>query len=72
MYLPGKAVDDGPSTYAPASHVKDPERELGSWLLSGLAPATTAIWEVNQKMENLFLCHSAFQTIFLIYKQYLL
>lgn len=58
-------MEDGPS-WTPATHVRDLDEAPDSWLQLSPAPATVAIWEVNQRMERslsrcLSLCNFAFQ-----------
>lgn len=49
--VPGKASEDGLSSWVPVTHVEDVNKILGSQLQPG--PATTAalIWGVNQQMK---------------------
>lgn len=43
----GKAAQDGPAIWAPATHVGDPHGVLGSWLQTCPAAAIVGIWGVN-------------------------
>lgn len=47
--MPGESKGDGPSTWAPATHVGDQNGFLGSWLQPGVA---LAIWIMKQQMES--------------------
>lgn len=51
----GKAVEDGPRTWALAALMRDADRIPGSRLRPGPLLAIVAIWEVIQWMEELFL-----------------
>ncbi|XP_051694357.1 MIF4G domain-containing protein isoform X2 [Oryctolagus cuniculus] len=44
----GKAAEDGPSAWAPVTHVGDPEEAAGSWLPCDSALASGTILGVNQ------------------------
>lgn len=44
-----------PSTWTAAIHVRDPDRNLDTWLHSGSLPTIAVIWVVHQQMEDLFL-----------------
>lgn len=48
---PGKAVEDGPNTWMPASHVRNPDEAPGCWRQPALALNATTIWVVNQQMK---------------------
>lgn len=63
---PGKALEHGPSTWAPAAHVRDQDLIPGTKLCSGPALAVRTIWSVKQWLKDLSvslplsLCCSAF------------
>lgn len=57
LQLPGReVVSDGPGTGVPASHMGG---QMELW-----APGFAGTWEVNQQMEGVSLCLSAFQIYF--------
>ena len=47
-----------PKSLGPCTRVGDLEEAPGSWLWIGAAPAIAAIWEVNQRTEDLSFCLS--------------
>lgn len=49
---PEKAEEDGPSTWASATYVRDLDETPGSWPPPGPAPALVVFWRVNQKMAD--------------------
>lgn len=50
------AAEDGSSTYAPASHVLDPDGVPGFGQELWPAPGAAAILGENEQMKDLFLC----------------
>lgn len=56
-------MENDPSTWAPANHVKDPNEAPDSWP----TPATAATWGINKHIEDLSpgisfsFCNSASQ-----------
>lgn len=52
----GRAADDGPRTWAPATHIGGPDEVPSSWLQIGLALAVFGILEVKRWMEGFHLC----------------
>lgn len=53
---PGKAVEPGPSPWAPScTHVGDLGKAHSSQLWASPTPATVAIWRVNQQTKGLSL-----------------
>lgn len=45
--MPGKAVEDYPSTWASTTHMEDPDRVLGSRFWPSIAQTIAVIWEIN-------------------------
>lgn len=55
---PGKAAHDGPSVWAPVTHVGGPDGAPGSWLQPGSYLAFEASWGVKQQTEDCSLSFS--------------
>lgn len=50
-----QVVEDGPNTWAPATHMGKLGGVPGSWFLLGTATTIMGIWGVNQSMKYLFI-----------------
>lgn len=54
---PGKAEEDGPIAWAPATQLGDPDGEPGSWRSSGSGPALAAAWGTEASSVTLSFTH---------------
>lgn len=53
--MPNRAVEDGPSTWVSVTHLENPGGFMGACPQPGPFLDIAPIWEVKQKIEDLYL-----------------